>query len=146
MVDLYRDSHRLAQLFHSDEIGTLHPQRAGIEFFLVADHHLASVSLDLYYVEWRTSRDAQSLALAHGEVMDAAMLAYDFAVGSDQFARSVRQGLALLRQVSIEKLLVVTAGDKADFLRVRLLGQGQTVLVGLGAPPSSCRPEGTGCS
>jgi hypothetical protein len=78
--------------------------------------------------------------------MDAAMLAYDFAVGSDQFARSVRQGLALLRQVSIEKLLVVTAGDKADFLRVRLLGQGQTVLVGLGAPPSSCRPEGTGCS
>ena len=33
------------------------------------------------------------------------MLAYDFAVGGDQFAGSVRQGLALLRQICIEKRL-----------------------------------------
>src|SRR6185295_5729539 len=130
MADLYRDSQGLAQLFHRDEIGTLHPQGARVKFFLAADYHLSSVSLDLYYVKRRTSGDAQSLTLAHGEVVDAAMLAYDFAVGSDQFAGCVRQRLALLRQIGIEKLLVITAGDEADFLRVRLLRQSQTMLLG----------------
>jgi len=38
--------------------------------------HLARVALYLYYVQRRTSRDPQSLALADGEVVNAAMLAY----------------------------------------------------------------------
>ena len=147
MADLHRDSHGLAQLFHRDEIDTMHPQGAGVEIFLLADHHLASVSLDLNHVERRTSGHAQSLALAHGEVVNAAVLADDFAVGGDQFARGVGQRLALLRQIGVEKLLVVAAGDKADFLRVRLLRQGQPVLLAPVREPraSSFRPEETGC-
>ena len=75
------------------------------------------------------------------------MLAYDFAVGGDQFAGGVGQGLALLRQIGIEKLLVVAAGNEADFLRVRLLSQGQSVLLRQLREPqaSSFRPAETGC-
>ena len=147
MADLYRDSHGLAQILDRDEIGPVYPKGAGVEFFLIADHHLASVSLDLNYVERRARGHAKSLALAHGEVVNAAVLAYDFAVGRDQFAGRVGQRLALLRQISVQKLLVVTAGDKADFLRVRLLGQGQSVLLAPTGEPqaSSFRPAETGC-
>ncbi len=53
------------------------------------------------------------------------MLAHDFAVGRDQFAGRVGQRLALLREVSVQKFLVVATGDKANFLGVRLLSQGQ---------------------
>ena len=115
-----------------------HAQGARVKLFLITHNHLSGISLDLDHVERRTCRYAQSLALAHGEVVDAAMLAYDFAIGGNQFAGSVGQGLALLRQVGVEKLLVVAAGNKADFLRVGLLGQGQSMLLRpAGAPRAS---------
>ena len=104
-------------------------QGAGIQLFLVTYYDLARISLDLDHVERRARGHAQSLALAHGEVMNAAVLADDFAVGGNQFTRRVRQGLALLRQVCVEKLLVVPAGNETDFLRVRLLSEGQSVLL-----------------
>ena len=119
-------------------------QRAGIELSPASDNHLAGISLDLDHVERRARGHAQSLALAHGEVVDAAMLAHDFAVGGDQFAGSVGQGLALLRQIGVEKLLVIAAGNKADFLRIGLLGQSQSMPLGPARAPqaSSFRPEG----
>ena len=70
----------------------------------------------------------KSLALSDGEVVNAAVLADDFAVGGDQLSGGIGQRLALLGQIGVEKVLVVAAGDKADFLRVGLLGQRQPVL------------------
>ena len=52
-------------------------------FFLIADDDLALVALDLDHVERRTGGDAQALALAYGEVVNAVVLADYFAVGSD---------------------------------------------------------------
>ncbi len=147
MANLYLDSHGLVQLLDRNKIGSVHPKGAGVEFLLIADDYLASVSLDLYYVERRTCRHSKALALAHGEVVNATVLAHDLAVRRDQFAGGIGQGLALLSQVRVQKLLVVAAGNKADFLRVRLLGQRQSVLLGQldGPQASSFRPAETEC-
>ena len=122
-------------------------QRPGVEIFLLADHDLARVSLDLNHVERRTRGYAKTLALAHGEVVDAAVLADDFAIGGDQLAGGIGQGLALLRKIGVEKLLVVAAGNKTDFLGVGLL-RPEPVRAGgpVRAPrASSFRPAETAC-
>src|SRR5712691_9620164 len=56
------------------------------------------------------------------------MLADDAPVGSHHLPRSLQRRLALLGQISVEKLLVVSARDKANLLRVRLLGNHQRML------------------
>ena len=58
------------------------------------------------------------------------VLADDFAVGGHEFAGGVGQGLALLGEVGVDEALVVAAGDEADFLRVGLLGERESVLAG----------------
>src|SRR5713101_6241774 len=105
-------------------------QRARIELFVLADDDLASVSLDLEDVERRAGGDAQPLALADGEIVNARMLADDTPVGSDHLAGSLERRLALLGQVGIKEALVVSPGHETDFLRVRLFGDHQRVLAG----------------
>src|ERR1700693_3794746 len=95
-----------------------------------ADDDLLVRAADLNHVERRARGHAQSLALAHGEVVNAAVLADDFAICRDEIAGSIRQRLALLGEISIDKPLVVTAGDETDFLRVRLLCERKAMLAG----------------
>ncbi len=118
-----------------------------VEFFLVADHHLAGVSLDLDHVKRRTRGHAKALALTHGEVVDAAMLANDFAVGRDQLAGSVGQRLALLGQIGVEKLLVVAAGNESRFPASQASEPAPARAAGPAREPpaSSFRPAETGC-
>src|SRR5690242_16931164 len=59
--------------------------------------------------------------------MNAAMGTQHFPAAAHQFAGSIGKRVALLSQVRIKKLLVVAAGHEADFLRVRLVGQGQAM-------------------
>ncbi len=49
--------------------------------------------VDIEHVERRGRADAQALALADGEVEDAVVVADDLAVGGDQFAGGLRDGL-----------------------------------------------------
>src|SRR5260370_37542149 len=53
------------------------------------------------------------------------MLAQYFAGCGYQLAGGVWQRLTRFGEVSIDELLVIAAGDKADFLRISLLGQRQ---------------------
>src|SRR5271170_1979440 len=87
-----------------------------------------TVALDLNYVQGRARCHAQALALADREVVDSVVLAYYFPFGGHEFAGGIGQRLALLSQISIEKLLVVTSGDKADLLRIRLGGESEAVM------------------
>src|SRR5215471_12998507 len=97
---------------------------------LVTSHnHLLISATDLDDIERRPGGHSEPLALADREVVDAGMLADDLAAGRDQFAGGVRQRLALLSKISVNEPLVVAARDKADLLRVRLLGDGQPVPV-----------------
>src|SRR6185437_1646727 len=48
--------------------------------------------------------------------------------GGDELAGGIRELLALLVEISVNKALVIAAGDKADLLRVRLLRQREPVL------------------
>src|SRR6266567_3127280 len=125
MANLHAHAHRLAQIVHGDQV---HAPGARIEMLFPADNHLLVRAADLDDVERRTRGDAKSLALAHSEVVNAAVLADDFSIRSDQIAGGVRQCLALLGKVGIDKALVVAAGDKANFLRVGLFGERQAVL------------------
>ena len=77
MANFHRGSHRLRQICDRDQIHAMRAQGPGVEIFLVADDDLARVSLDLNHVKRRTRGHAEALALAHGEVVDAAMLAND---------------------------------------------------------------------
>ena len=78
--------------------------------------------MDCEYVRGLGGGDAETLALAYGEVVDAGVSAEDFAGGSDELAGQVRHGLILLREVGAQEGLVVAIGDEADLLRVGLGG------------------------
>src|SRR5215469_11525944 len=56
------------------------------------------------------------------------MAAQHLALSGDDFARSIGQRFTLLRKIRIDELFVVTAGNKADFLGVRLLCQRKLML------------------
>src|SRR5579863_4542446 len=105
-------------------------QSIGIKVLSASDHDFPGVALDLQHVEWGTRGQAQALALTHGEVVDAAVLANRATVSRDQFSGSVGKRLALLSQVGVDKILVVAARDKANLLRIGLLGRSQAVLAG----------------
>src|SRR5256885_6883631 len=94
----------------------------------IPDDDLLVGTADLNDVEGRAGGDAESLALADGEVVNAGVLANDFAAGCDKFAGGRGQRLALLGQVGVDEALVVAAGDEANFLRVRLLSERESVL------------------
>ena len=66
--------------------------------------------------------EAEALALAYGEALDAFVVADDFAGGGDEFAGGVGEVLVLLVEVGLEEGVVVAAGDEADLLRVGLGG------------------------
>src|ERR1700686_3087253 len=93
-----------------------------------ADDYLLVRAADLDDVERRAGGNAESLALADGEVVNASVLAYDFAVCGDEIAGRLGQCLALLGEVGIDEALVVAARDEADFLRVRLLRESEAVM------------------
>src|SRR5262249_25117032 len=76
----------------------------------------------------RTCRHAQALALSDSEVVNAGVLADDFPGRRHHFAGSFQRRLALLGKIGIEKLLVIAAWDKTDFLGIRLLGDQQAML------------------
>src|SRR5215469_3247076 len=94
---------------------------------VAADHHLLLRSADLDNVQRGSGGDTEPLALANGEVMNAGMLADDFSVRSDKFPGGIGKRLSLFCQVSIDETLIVSARDKADLLRIRLLRQRQTM-------------------
>src|SRR5258708_8862512 len=56
------------------------------------------------------------------------MMAQDPAVRGHKFAGNVRKRISLLGHISVNELLVISAGDKTYLLRVRLLRQRQTIL------------------
>ncbi len=58
------------------------------------------------------------------------MVAENLAIGRDQLARGLGDGFALLFEIGGDELLVVTAGNEADLLRVRLLGERKAALRG----------------
>src|SRR5450755_2780801 len=93
-----------------------------------ADDDLLVRAADLDHVERRAGGYAESLALADREIVNASVLTDDVAVGGDEVASGVRQGLALLGEVGVDEALVVATGDKANLLRVGLFREGETVL------------------
>src|SRR6476619_5414214 len=56
------------------------------------------------------------------------MMPKHLAICADKFAGSVRQLLALLTEVSVDKALIIAAGNKAYLLRVGLFRESQMVL------------------
>src|SRR5258708_37610889 len=97
---------------------------------IAADDHLLVGSVNLDHVERRSGRDAEALALADSEVVNAGVLADHFSVRGHKLAGRVGQSLATLGEGGINEALVIAAGDKADLLRIGLLGQSQTLPAG----------------
>ena len=116
MANLHGHAHWLANLCHGNQVHSARAQCARVEMLVTTDDHLLIRTADLDDVQRRSGRDAKSLALAHSEVVNARVLADDFAVRGDEFARSVGQRLALLGQIRVDEPLVVAAGNKADLL------------------------------
>ena len=76
--------------------------------------------MDVEDVERVGRGEAEALALADGEALDAFVVADDFAGGGDEFAGGVGERFVLLVEVGLEEGVVVAAGDEADLLRVGL--------------------------
>ena len=113
-----------------DPVEAMDEEGRSVEFRLGADGDAAGVGVDLEDVEGIGSEDAEALALADGEVVDALVMAEGCAGGGDQLAGGVWDGLALLLEVVGDELLVVSAGDEADFLGVWLVGEGEMAFAG----------------
>src|SRR5262249_27406398 len=75
-----------------------------------------------------TGGHTESLALSDGKVMNASVLADDFAGSGDEFASRVGKRFTSLCEVSIKEALVVAAGNETDFLRVGLFGESESVV------------------
>src|ERR1700722_4839240 len=130
MANFYGDAHGLAEIVDCDEVHAARAQSTRVEIFFSADDDLLVRAADLNHVERRTGGHAESFALADGEVVNAVVLADDFAAGGDQLAGGVGQCFALFGEKSVDEALVIAAGDETDFLRVGLLGRGEAVLAG----------------
>ena len=128
VANLYCDPHRLAQILDGNQIHAPGAQRARIKMLVSADDYLLIGSADLDDVERRSRRHAESLALADGEIVNAAVLADHFAARRHQFAGGVGQEPRLLGEIGVDEALVIAAGDKTDLLRIGLLGDGKPVL------------------
>src|SRR5579864_9114388 len=89
MANLHRHAHWLSQIVHRDQIHTPGAQRARIKVLISAHDNLLAGAADLDDVERGSCGYAQSLALAHCEVMHAAMLADDFAACGNEVAGGV---------------------------------------------------------
>ena len=116
------------QIIKRDPVQIARDEPAGKQLIIAADGHLSAGAVDVDDVERRACGHAQSLALAHGEVVDAFMPAEHAPIGGDELAGGVRELLALLVEIGVNKALVIAAGDKADLLRVRLFRQREPVL------------------
>src|SRR5579864_1941322 len=112
MTDLDGNSHRLDDVLHGNQVDTARKESAGVEFLIAADNHLPGVSLDLDHVERRSGRYAQALALTHGKVVNAAVLADHLATRGHQFSGGVVKRFSLLRELGIQEALVISAGNK----------------------------------
>ena len=67
---------------------------------VATDHHPLVGSVNLNYVEWRSGGHAQTLALSHSEVVNAGVLADDFAVRGYQVTRRVGQSLGFRGRIA----------------------------------------------
>src|SRR5208282_381001 len=130
VADLHCHPHGLAQLGGRNQIHSVSAESARVKLLVLADDHLPSVILDLNHIERRARGYTESLALADREVVNPGVLADHLAVGRDHLAANVGRYIALLCKIGLEKALVVTAGDEADFLRVGLFGDYEMVLAG----------------
>ena len=93
-----------------------------IEVGVGAYGDLVGVGVDVEDVERLGRGEAEALALAYGEGVDAGVVADHFAGGGDELAGGVGELFALLVEVGAEEGVVVAAGDEADLLRVGLGG------------------------
>src|SRR5271169_3278801 len=96
--------------------------------FFPTHHNPLVGAADLDDVERRARGHAESLTLAHGEVVNAAVFAEDFSVCGHQVARGVGQSLALLSEVSVDEALVVATGHEANLLGVGLLRERESMM------------------
>ena len=133
VADLDGHMHGLADFVGRDQVHATSGESFRKEIGIVADDHLATVILDLNYVERRASGDTEALALADGEIVHSGVLADDFAVGGDHlasngFAADFGSVVSLFGEVGVDETLVVSAGDEANFLGVGLFGDDEAVL------------------
>src|ERR1700728_2455015 len=75
MANLYGDSHWLSKFLDRDQIHTSCAQGARVQMLIAANDHLLVSTADLDDAERRSGGDAESLALANGEIVNAGVLA-----------------------------------------------------------------------
>ena len=128
MADLGADTDGFAfgEAGDGDPVEAVGVEVAGEEIFVVADGDLVGVGVDGEDVERVDRCEAEALALADGEALDAFVMADDFAGGGDEFAGGVGELFVLFVEVRLEESVVVAAGDEADLLRVGLGGDGES--------------------
>src|SRR5208337_4880581 len=130
MANFHGDPYRLMQILNGDEVHSPSTQGSRVEMLLATHHDSLVGSIDLDHVKRGSRGNPQALALAHGEIMNAAVLADHFPARCYQLSRSIRQTFATVSQVGIDEPLVIAARNKTYLLRIGLLGQRQAVLAG----------------
>ena len=128
VTDLDLHTHGDGEFGNADPVDAVGAQSRGGEFGVGADGDAVARGVDLENVERIGRGYLETLALPDSEVGDAFVATDHFAAGGDEFAGRVGHFPALLFEVGGEELLVIAAGDEADFLRVGLLGERQAVL------------------
>src|ERR1051326_3682666 len=87
-------------------------------------------AVDIDHVERRSCRDAKTLSLSNGKVVNAVVTPDSFSAGGHDLAGTFRRRLALFRQVRFNELLIVTGGHKTYLLRLGLFRQSQAMPAG----------------
>ena len=119
-LDADADLFAFGEAGDGDPVEAVGAEVAGAECFVGAYGDLVAVGVDGEDVERVGAGEAEALALADGEALDAFVVADDLAGGGDEFACGVGERFALLVEVGLEEGVVVAAGDEADLLRVGL--------------------------
>ena len=109
----------------ADPIYFAHSEAAAEKVAVLSHHHAILCRVEGNHVERRAHRHAQSFALAHGEVLNALVLAQHASVSGDHLARRRFRLALLLGQVSVDELAIASRGHKANLLTIRLLRHGQ---------------------
>src|SRR5665811_429374 len=101
----------------ADPIHVAQHDTAGAQRRARADHDAAALGIEPHHIERRASRQAQSAALADGEMDDAGMRAQHMAVEIDDLA-----GFRRARLEPLDHVRIVPGRHKANVLAVMLVG------------------------
>ena len=126
VANFYRGADWLRRFGNGNPVDGFDFKGSGSKGVVVADEDAIGFRFDGEDVERLAGGEAEALALADSEIVNAIVAAEDFAGFGDDIAVACAERNFIFRSVGVDELDVAAVGDKAQLHAVRLFGDGES--------------------